>query len=101
MKVDLKGRRAEGEMEILEQMDEVAQLRKEMDDEAARLDDILKAGKEIYAKCHPLAEQPMKCWLRILQARWDEVSQAIDSKRDDLDKVCTLYDLNRKGEIVL
>uniref|UniRef100_A0A915B3J8 Microtubule-actin cross-linking factor 1 n=1 Tax=Parascaris univalens TaxID=6257 RepID=A0A915B3J8_PARUN len=85
----MKGRRAEGEMEILEQMDEVAQLRKEMDDEAARLDDILKAGKEIYAKCHPLAEQPMKCWLRILQARWDEVSQAIDSKRDDLEKQLT------------
>ncbi|KHN76670.1 Dystonin [Toxocara canis] len=94
----MKGRRAEGEVEILEQMDDVVQLRKEMDDEASRLEAILKSGKEIYAKCHPLAEQPMKCWLRILQTRWDEVSQSIDSKRDGLETQLT--ELREQDELI-
>lgn len=74
-------------MEILEQMDEAAQLRKEMDDQEPRMISIRDAGKAIQEKCHPLAEQPMKYWLKILQTRWDEISDGIEAKRDELEKV--------------
>ncbi|EFO27979.2 spectraplakin [Loa loa] len=79
-----KSQMAEGENEILEQMDEVAQLHKEMDDKKPLIQSIKKAGEDIQSKCHPSAEQPMKYWLKVLENRWDEVTNAIDSKRDDL-----------------
>ncbi|KAK6106184.1 Spectrin repeat family protein [Brugia pahangi] len=75
----------EGENEILEQMDEVAQLLKEMDDKRILMQSIKKTGEDIHSKCHPSAEQPMKYWLKVLQNRWDEVMNAIDNRRDDLE----------------
>ncbi|VDN02146.1 unnamed protein product [Thelazia callipaeda] len=81
-----KSQTVEGEVEILEQMDEIAQLHKEMDDMRPTLESIKKAGQEIELKCHPLAEQPMKYWLKVLQNRWEEVTNAVDSKRDDFEK---------------
>uniref|UniRef100_A0AAF5PYW1 GAR domain-containing protein n=2 Tax=Wuchereria bancrofti TaxID=6293 RepID=A0AAF5PYW1_WUCBA len=75
----------EGENEILEQMDEVAQLLKEMDDKRILMQSIKKTGEDIHSKCHPSAEQPMKYWLKVLQNRWDEVTNAIDNRRDDLE----------------
>ncbi|VDK31973.1 unnamed protein product [Gongylonema pulchrum] len=67
-------------------MDELAQLRKELDDKEPLMKDIKKAGEDIQSKCHSLAEQPMKYWLKVVQTRWDEVSNAVDGKRDDLEK---------------
>uniref|UniRef100_A0A0R3RSE7 GAR domain-containing protein n=1 Tax=Elaeophora elaphi TaxID=1147741 RepID=A0A0R3RSE7_9BILA len=80
-----KSQTAEGESEILEQMDEVAQLNKEMDDKKPLMESIKKTGEDIQSKCHPSAEQPMKYWLKVLQNRWDEVTNAVDNKRDDLE----------------
>lgn len=68
-------------------MDEVAQIRKEMDDKEPVMKALRKIGEGIQSKCHHLAEQPMKYWLKVLQTRWDEVSNAVDARRDDLDKV--------------
>lgn len=68
-------------------MDEVAQLNKEMDDKKPIMQSIKKAGEDIQSKCHPSAEQPMKYWLKVLQNRWDEVTNAVDNKRDDLEMV--------------
>lgn len=68
-------------------MDEVAQVRKELDDKVPTLEGVLASGREILSKCHPNAEQNMKYWLKILQGRWDEVSQIADTKRVDLEKV--------------
>uniref|UniRef100_A0A183DHW2 DHC_N2 domain-containing protein n=1 Tax=Gongylonema pulchrum TaxID=637853 RepID=A0A183DHW2_9BILA len=65
----------------LEQMDESAQLRKELDDKESFMKDIRKAGEDIQSKCHSLAEHPMKYWLEVVQTRWDEVSNAVDGKR--------------------
>ncbi|MCP9258009.1 hypothetical protein DINM_001173 [Dirofilaria immitis] len=73
-----KSQTTEGESEILEQMDEIAQLHKEMDDKEPLMQSIKKTGK-IYSP------NPMKYWLKVLQNRWDEVTNAIDSKRDDLE----------------
>ncbi|VBB27153.1 unnamed protein product [Acanthocheilonema viteae] len=80
-----KSQTAEGESEILEQMDEVAQLNKEMDDKKPLMESIKKTGEDIQSKCHPSAEQPMKYWLKVLQNRWYEVTSAVDKKRDDLE----------------
>ncbi|KAM3720341.1 Microtubule-actin cross-linking factor [Dirofilaria immitis] len=80
-----KSQTTEGESEILEQMDEIAQLHKEMDDKEPLMQSIKKTGEDIQSKCHPSAVQPMKYWLKVLQNRWDEVTNAIDSKRDDLE----------------
>lgn len=68
-------------------MDEVAQLNKEMDDKKALMESIKKAGEDIQSRCHPSAEQAMKYWLKVLQNRWDEVTNAVDNKRDDLEMV--------------
>lgn len=72
---------------MLEQMDEVAQLRKEMDDRVVKINSLKSFGQTLQSKCHPLAEQPLKYWMKILQNRWEEVSNAVDSRRDFLEKV--------------
>ncbi|VDK41941.1 unnamed protein product [Anisakis simplex] len=91
-----KGKSEEIKKEVLEQMDNVVQLRKELDDEEPRLKSILEAGELIHAKCVPHAKQPVRCWLKILQTRWDEISQAIDSKHDELQKQLTgLYEQDK------
>ncbi|VDK80304.1 unnamed protein product, partial [Onchocerca ochengi] len=81
----VKNQMAKDENEILEQMDEVAQLHKELDDKKPLMQSIKKTGEDIQSKCHPSAVQPMKYWLKVLQSRWDEVTNAVDSKRDDLE----------------
>uniref|UniRef100_A0A0N5AJF6 GAR domain-containing protein n=1 Tax=Syphacia muris TaxID=451379 RepID=A0A0N5AJF6_9BILA len=68
----MKGQKAETETEILDHMDEVAQIRKELDDASPRLEKVLNLGREILSKCHTNAEQNMKYWLKVLQTRWDE-----------------------------
>lgn len=39
-------------------------------------------GEAIRADCHRKAEQPMKHWLTILRARWDEVTGWAKQKQD-------------------
>ncbi len=52
----------------------------ELESHRTMLDDCLKEGSDIQSQCHQLAEQPMKHWMRILQARWDEVTAWRDQR---------------------
>jgi hypothetical protein len=77
----------EGEAETVAQFEQVELLRTEMAEQRPRFDETLKQGEEIRYHCHPLAEQPMKHWLRILNSRWSDVSGQIEQKEMRLQEV--------------
>ncbi|MFH4976436.1 hypothetical protein AB6A40_003145 [Gnathostoma spinigerum] len=98
-RLQMRGLSGEEEAALLEQMDEVAQIRKELDDRVPQLENALKTGRDIQNACSQAAVQPMKYWLKILQTRWDEVSCAVDSKRESLEK--QLNDFHEQEELIL
>jgi len=42
----------------------------------------LRQGAEIAAKCHSNAEQPLKRWVAVLSARWEEASQSVQQREE-------------------
>uniref|UniRef100_A0A914V858 DMD n=1 Tax=Plectus sambesii TaxID=2011161 RepID=A0A914V858_9BILA len=83
-KLKFAGALPDNETELEQQLARLEVLNQEMASQRPMLDDTLSLARDIQTKCHPLAEQPIKHWLRILQARWDEVAAWSDQRNDRL-----------------
>ncbi|EYC36088.1 hypothetical protein Y032_0935g3110, partial [Ancylostoma ceylanicum] len=62
----------------------VEDIKTELHNNRDRRDNCLEAGREIQAKCHPRAEQPMKHWLRVVENRWREVEERVSEREFSL-----------------
>ncbi|CAB3407856.1 unnamed protein product [Caenorhabditis bovis] len=59
---------------------EVEKVKKEMDEAKQKYQECLEKGAEILDKCQPQSEQTLKNWIRVVEARWKEVSEKVDEK---------------------
>lgn len=68
--------------ELEEQLKNIGILKEEFVQQRPNLDDALEQGAEIAKKSHPNAQQPMKHWVAVLSARWEEASQLLQQRED-------------------
>ncbi|NP_001335519.1 Spectrin beta chain [Caenorhabditis elegans] len=61
-------------------LDEVEGVKQEMDEAKGRYQECLKKGEEILSKCQPAAEPILRNWMRVVEARWKEVSEKVDER---------------------
>lgn len=59
--------------QLSSQLYHLQDLQKQFEQQKSSLDAAVQLGETILSHCHPTAVQPMKHWLTILKARWDEV----------------------------
>ncbi|KIH63921.1 spectrin repeat-containing domain protein [Ancylostoma duodenale] len=75
--VETEGKLAVSGSDFALALSRVEDIKTELHNNRDRRDNCLEAGREIQAKCHPRAEQPMKHWLRVVENRWREVEERV------------------------
>ncbi|CAI2296036.1 unnamed protein product [Caenorhabditis sp. 36 PRJEB53466] len=59
---------------------DVEQVKKEMADAEKKYEECLAKGAEILEKCKPEAEPTLRNWMRVVEARWKEVTEKVDER---------------------
>lgn len=73
---------AESLPELEGQLKNIGILKGEFGQQQPNLDESIRQGDEIVKICHPNAQQPMKHWMAVLSARWEEASQLCQQRED-------------------
>ncbi|VDM70019.1 unnamed protein product, partial [Strongylus vulgaris] len=82
--VETEGKLAMSTSDYAIALSRVEDIKTELHNNRERRDSCLDAGREIQAKCHPRAEQPMKHWLRVVENRWREVEEKASEREFSL-----------------
>ncbi|EGT34885.1 hypothetical protein CAEBREN_18491 [Caenorhabditis brenneri] len=61
-------------------LDEVENVKEDMNAAKDNYANCIQKGEEILAKCQPSAEPVLRNWMRVLEARWKEVNEKVDEK---------------------
>ncbi|CAI5438399.1 unnamed protein product [Caenorhabditis angaria] len=59
---------------------DVENIKSEMKDAKPNYESCIQKGAAILEKCQPAAEQTLKNWIRVVEARWKEVNEKVDEK---------------------
>ncbi|WKX89695.1 hypothetical protein Q1695_008943 [Nippostrongylus brasiliensis] len=73
--VGIEGKLAVSSSDLKLALTRVEEIKVELRDSRGLRDACLEDGKDLYSKCHPRAEQPLKHWLRVVENRWKEVEE--------------------------
>ncbi|TKR92402.1 hypothetical protein L596_007064 [Steinernema carpocapsae] len=77
---------AESEAEIIVQIGHLEQLHNELEANRPKREDAIHVGEEILVDVHSDAEVPMRNYIRIITARWDEVERTAAERAEKLKK---------------